>query len=343
MRPADAARPRLLHAVDAVQRLGPLGPARPAGHATTATTTRRDGEEQLWRIAPGEPPAALHRRATAGSTLQHLGHGHRQPGPDRRRLARGLPDQPGRQQLQTLADGRRRPDVPRHRARSAASPPHQPFAGGDALPRPPGTPSSRTSTTTASSTCSSPRATSSAHARLRREGPEQPAPRPARRHVRRGRRGRRHRRLRARPRRGAGRPQPRRPARPRRGQRAARTSGSGATSAPATPTTPAADGPLAGGPARSSRARTATRSAPGSRSRSASRIMRRELTVGGGHAGGQLGWIHFGLGDGRPRPRSASSGPTARSGRGCPCTRDQFVDRSSAGATAVHAVAPAGG
>jgi hypothetical protein len=27
------------------------------------------------------------------------------------------------------------------------------------------------------------------------------------------------------------------------------------------------------------------------------RIVRRELTVGGGHAGGQLGWIHFGLGD----------------------------------------------
>jgi hypothetical protein len=27
------------------------------------------------------------------------------------------------------------------------------------------------------------------------------------------------------------------------------------------------------------------------------RILRRELTVGGGHAGGQLGWIHFGLGN----------------------------------------------
>lgn len=27
------------------------------------------------------------------------------------------------------------------------------------------------------------------------------------------------------------------------------------------------------------------------------RILRRELTIGGGHAGGQLGWIHFGLGD----------------------------------------------
>ena len=27
------------------------------------------------------------------------------------------------------------------------------------------------------------------------------------------------------------------------------------------------------------------------------RIQRRELTIGGGHAGGQLGWTHFGLGD----------------------------------------------
>jgi hypothetical protein len=26
------------------------------------------------------------------------------------------------------------------------------------------------------------------------------------------------------------------------------------------------------------------------------KVMRRELTVGGGHAGGQLGWVHFGLG-----------------------------------------------
>jgi hypothetical protein len=25
-------------------------------------------------------------------------------------------------------------------------------------------------------------------------------------------------------------------------------------------------------------------------------VMRRELTIGGGHAGGQLGWVHFGLG-----------------------------------------------
>jgi hypothetical protein len=24
--------------------------------------------------------------------------------------------------------------------------------------------------------------------------------------------------------------------------------------------------------------------------------LRRELTIGGGHAGGQLGWVHFGVG-----------------------------------------------
>jgi enediyne biosynthesis protein E4 len=27
------------------------------------------------------------------------------------------------------------------------------------------------------------------------------------------------------------------------------------------------------------------------------RVMRREVTIGGGHAGGQLGWLHFGIGD----------------------------------------------
>ena len=31
--------------------------------------------------------------------------------------------------------------------------------------------------------------------------------------------------------------------------------------------------------------------------RSGGKVQRRELTVGGGHGGGQLGWIHFGLGN----------------------------------------------
>ena len=41
--------------------------------------------------------------------------------------------------------------------------------------------------------------------------------------------------------------------------------------------------------------RTATPSAAGSRSRFGDRVQRREITIGGGHASGQLGWRHFGL------------------------------------------------
>ena len=71
--------------------------------------------------------------------------------------------------------------------------------------------------------------------------------------------------------------------------------------------------------------RTATRSAPGSRSRSATTTMRRELTVGGGHISGQLGWTHFGLGpapradvrvqwpDGETGPMAARAANTSRS------------------------------
>ena len=33
--------------------------------------------------------------------------------------------------------------------------------------------------------------------------------------------------------------------------------------------------------------------------RTAGRVQRREITIGGGHASGQLGWVHFGLGDAR--------------------------------------------
>ena len=44
-----------------------------------------------------EAASAVHARRGLGSAAA-LGHGHRQPGPDRRRLPRGVPDQPGRQQ-----------------------------------------------------------------------------------------------------------------------------------------------------------------------------------------------------------------------------------------------------
>ena len=64
--------------------------------------------------------------------------------------------------------------------------------------------------------------------------------------------------------------------------------------------------------------RTATRSARGSRSGSATARIRREVTVGGGHLGGQLGLGALRAGRRRARRTSACSGPTARQGRGRP-------------------------
>ena len=57
----------------------------------------RDGEDQLWRIEPGQPPRSYTREEGWAATAD-LGHGHREPGRDRRSLPRGLPDQPGGQQ-----------------------------------------------------------------------------------------------------------------------------------------------------------------------------------------------------------------------------------------------------
>jgi len=53
--------------------------------------------------------------------------------------------------------------------------------------------------------------------------------------------------------------------------------------------------------------------------------LRRELTIGGGHAGGQLGWVHFGLG-------SASSAqvrvkwPDGQTGPWLTVSANEFVD-----------------
>jgi hypothetical protein len=62
------------------------------------------------------------------------------------------------------------------------------------------------------------------------------------------------------------------------------------------------------------------------------RVLRREVTVGGGHAGGQLGWIHFGLGD----AESASVRviwPDGERGPAMPAVADAFgiVTRGSTG------------
>ena len=305
LRRADRALARLLHALDAVQRLGPLRPARPAGVATTATTTA-DGEEQLWRIEPGRAAAPVHRARRLAAAAD-LGHGHRQPGPDRRRLPGGLPDQPGRQQA---PDARRRAGAarPTRTSRSsAASTAHRPFAGGDdaAVDR------------------LAPRVRGRQQRRLRRPVRLQ-GQRRARSPTTRmqdpsnlllgqpdgtfveGAEAAGHRRASS-------------EAAGRRSSTststacstssrssAARTCGCGGTSARATRRRAGADGPLA---------RPCDLDQAGAEPRRDRRLGRgpgrrpdpveREVTVGGGHAGGQLGWIHFGLGYRRRAPRSA--------------------------------------
>ena len=67
--------------------------------------------------------------------------------------------------------------------------------------------------------------------------------------------------------------------------------------------------------------------------RAGATTMRREVSVGGGHAGGQLGWIHFGLGTAREADvrviwPDGQTGPWQRVGA------DQFLDLDRASGTA---------
>ena len=66
-----------------------------SGSATTAQYYARDGQEQLWRDRAGRAAAPVHGGRRLGP-MPDRGDGHREPGPDRRRLPGGLPDQPGR-------------------------------------------------------------------------------------------------------------------------------------------------------------------------------------------------------------------------------------------------------
>jgi hypothetical protein len=58
--------------------------------------------------------------------------------------------------------------------------------------------------------------------------------------------------------------------------------------------------------------------------RAGDRTMRREVTVGGGHAGGQLGWIHFGLGA-ADRAEVRVLWPDGQEGPWLPVERNRFV------------------
>jgi hypothetical protein len=55
------------------------------------------------------------------------------------------------------------------------------------------------------------------------------------------------------------------------------------------------------------------------------RPLRRELVVGGGHAGGQLGWTHVGLG-GSDRARVRVTWPDGQVGPWMDADADTFVD-----------------
>ena len=83
----ERAHARVLHAVDAVQRLGPFGPPGPPGLERPATTTST-ARSSCGASAPGEQPRAVHRGRRLAPAAD-LGHGYRQPRPDRRRLPGG--------------------------------------------------------------------------------------------------------------------------------------------------------------------------------------------------------------------------------------------------------------
>jgi ASPIC and UnbV. len=68
------------------------------------------------------------------------------------------------------------------------------------------------------------------------------------------------------------------------------------------------------------------------------KTMRRELTIGGGHAGGQLGWTHFGLGPAGDA-RFRVQWPDGEVGPWMQVTANQFVDIARGSAEA-HPWAP---
>ena len=103
----------------------------------------RDGEEQLWRIAPDEPPRP-YTEADGWRPLQIWGMGIASQDVTGDGYARGVPDQPGRQQAADAGRRTRRGRRTGHRARRAGSPRTGRSPAVTCCRRPRGTPSSRT-------------------------------------------------------------------------------------------------------------------------------------------------------------------------------------------------------
>ena len=164
----------------------------------------------------GRTPAPVHARRRMAAPGD-LGHGHRQLRRHRRRPARGLPDEPGRQQAPDAGERDRPADLPGHRDRRGrdrdASVHGRRSAALDGMAsRVPGRQQRRARRPVRL------QGQRRGAAGLRVEGPEQPADRTGGRDVRRGGPRRGHRELRQGTRRGRRRPQPRRHARHRAGE-----------------------------------------------------------------------------------------------------------------------------
>ena len=280
----------------------------------------RDGEEQLWRVEAGVPPR-LWTSDEGWQTLRVFGMGIA----SNDLTGDGYPEvyltSQADNKLQTLADGPERPTYV-DMALEAGVTAHRPYSGDTTLP----------STAWHAEfarrerrlVCRPLRVEGQRRGDARPRGarPEQPAPRPAGRHLRRERRGGWPDELRQGAGSGARRPQSRRDARSRRGEPpgergalAQRWIGNGRRAG--------ADGQLDRRCASSSPARTTTPSVPGSRCASASESRAASSRSAAGTPAGS--WAGSGSASAkRSVPRSPSSGPTARSDAGSGSSANQL-------------------
>ena len=317
---------RLLPALDALQRLGRIGPARPPDQQRPPLLRRAVGGEQLWRFEPGVPPRAYTARRRLGPAAA-VGHGHRELRPDRRRLPGGLSHEPGREHAPDPRRGAVRARLPWHGAASSASTATRPFVGGDPLPSTAWHPEfedvnndgSMDLLVTKGNVNEVPDFAQKDPSNLFLGQPDGTFTEGAE---------------------AAGivtlRPRAAGPRSP-----TSTSTGCSTSSWPTSGRPPGCGATSARGSARCRRRRWAAGSASGSTrpARTAMRSVpcieiarrrpgrrRRELAVGGGHAGGQLGWIHLGLGS-APRTRTCGCpGRTARPGPWMPVPPNQFVD-----------------
>ena len=253
-----------------------------------------DGEEQLWRIAAGQPPTP-YTAADGWQPLQIWGMGIA----SQDLTGDGRPEvfltSQADNKLQTLAAGAAGPDYQRHRADAASVTAQRPYVGGDVLPSTAWHPEFADVNNDGLSDLLVTKGNVDAQTRPGDPRSERPVHRQPRRLVRRSGASRR------------GSSTTSAPA-ARRSSTSTSTACSTWSSSTGGPTSRCGATSGAGTRARpsrwatgstcgcSSRRRTSMPSARGSTCGPATRTTTREVTVGGGHVSGELGWLHSGLG-----------------------------------------------